>query len=106
MEVPRLGVQLELLPPACTAARATLDLSRVCDLHHSSRQRRIVNPLSKGRDRTRNLIVPSRIRQPLRYDFNIRKKKYYNKKKKKKKKKKKMISRNYEILKWIWIKIF
>ena len=25
-------------------------------------QRRIVNPLSKGRDRTRNLMVPSRIR--------------------------------------------
>ena len=24
--------------------------------------RRIVNPLSKGRDRTRNLVVPSRIR--------------------------------------------
>ena len=24
--------------------------------HHSSRQRRIVNPLSKGRDRTRNLM--------------------------------------------------
>ena len=36
--------------------------SRVCNLHRSSRQRRIVNPLSKGRDRTRNLMVPSRIR--------------------------------------------
>ena len=32
------------------------------NLHHSSRQRRIVNPLSKGRDRTCNLMVPSRIR--------------------------------------------
>ena len=32
------------------------------NLHHSSRQRRIVNPLSKGRDRTRDLMVPSRIR--------------------------------------------
>jgi len=27
-------------------------------------------PLSKGRDRTRNLIVPSRIRSPLRHDRN------------------------------------
>ena len=35
---------------------------RVCNLHHSSRQRRIVNPLSKGRDRTCNLMVPSLIR--------------------------------------------
>ena len=43
-------------------ATATRDPSRVCNLHHSSRQRRIVNPLSKGRDRTRNLMVPSRIR--------------------------------------------
>ena len=32
------------------------------NLHHSSQQRRIVNPLSKGRDRTRNLMVLSRIR--------------------------------------------
>ena len=43
-------------------ATATQDPSRVCDLHNSSQQRRILNPLSKGRDRTRNLMVPSRIR--------------------------------------------
>ena len=35
------------------------DLSPVCDLYHSSRQRWILNPLSKGRDLTRNLMVPS-----------------------------------------------
>ena len=29
---------------------------------HSSRQRRIVNPLSKARDLTRNLMVPSQLR--------------------------------------------
>src|SRR5512134_854213 len=57
MEVPRLGVESELQPPAYARATATRDPSRVCNLHHSSRQRRIVNPLSKGRDRTRNLIV-------------------------------------------------
>ena len=62
MEVPRLGVEQELQPPAYARATATRDPSRVCNLHHSSRQRRIANPLSKGRDRTCNLMVPSRIR--------------------------------------------
>ena len=33
--------------------------NHVCDLHHSSRQRQILNPLSKARDQTRNLMVPS-----------------------------------------------
>ena len=32
------------------------------DLHQSSRQRQILNPLSEARDRTRNLMVPSWIR--------------------------------------------
>ena len=59
MELPRLGVSLELLPPAYTRATATPDLSRVCNLHRSSRQRRILNPRSKARDRTR--MVPSRM---------------------------------------------
>ena len=38
MEVPRLGVQSELQRPAYTRATATSDLSRVCDLHHSSQK--------------------------------------------------------------------
>ena len=38
------------------------DPSHICDLHHSSRQRLILNPLSEARDQTHNLIVPSRIR--------------------------------------------
>ena len=29
------------------------------DLHHSSRQRRILNPLGEARDQTHNLMVPS-----------------------------------------------
>ena len=45
-----------------TTATATLDPSRIFDLHHSSRQCQILNPLSKARDRTRNLLVPSQIR--------------------------------------------
>ena len=43
MEIPRLGVELELQPPAYARATATRDPSRVCDLHHSSRQRRILH---------------------------------------------------------------
>ena len=58
-EVPRLGVELELQLPAYTTATATRDLSHVCDLHHSSQQRRILNPLSEARDRTRNLMDTS-----------------------------------------------
>ena len=42
-------------------ATATPDLSCVCDLHHSSWQCWILNPLSKARDRTCNPMVPSRI---------------------------------------------
>ena len=44
MEVPRLGVELELLPLAYARATAMRDLSHVCDLHHSSRQDQIFNP--------------------------------------------------------------
>ena len=52
MDVPRLGVQSELYLPDYATATATLDLSCVCDPHHSSRQCWILNPLSKSRDRT------------------------------------------------------
>ena len=59
MEVPGLGVESEL--PAYAPVTATWDLSWVCDLHHSSRQCWILNPLSEARDRTCNVTVPSRI---------------------------------------------
>ena len=62
VEVPRLGVESELQPPAYATATATRDLSCICDLHHSSRQHGILNLLSKARDRTCNLMVPSWIR--------------------------------------------
>ena len=39
-----------------------LDPSRICNLHHSSQQRWILNPLIKAKDRTRNLMVPSQLR--------------------------------------------
>ena len=49
-EVPRQGVQLELQLPAYTTATATPDPSRICDLHRSSGQHRVLNPLSEARD--------------------------------------------------------
>ena len=52
MEVPRLGVQMELQLLAYTTATATQNLSCVCDLHHSSQQCWILNHLGKARDRT------------------------------------------------------
>ena len=61
MEVHRLGVELELQLLACIIATATLDLSCICDLHHSSWQCWILNPLSKARDQTLILMDPSRV---------------------------------------------
>ena len=56
MEIPRLGVELELQLPAYRTTTATPDLSRVYNLHHSSRQHQIPNSLSKARDWTRVLL--------------------------------------------------
>ena len=61
MEIPRLGVELELQLPAYTTATEMPDLSHVCDLHHSSQQHQILNPLGEARDRTHNLTVPSQM---------------------------------------------
>ena len=52
MEVPRLGVESELLLPAYITATATWDPSCIVNLHHSSRQRWIPDPLIKARDWT------------------------------------------------------
>ena len=61
MEVPRLVVQSELQLPAYTTATAVWDPSRICNLHHGSQQCRILNPLSKAGDRTRNLMDSGRV---------------------------------------------
>ena len=52
MEVPRLGVQSESKLLAYTTAITMWDLRQVWDLHHSSQQRQILNPLSGARDWT------------------------------------------------------
>ena len=61
MEVPSLEVELELQLPAYATATAMWDLSHVCDLQHSSGQRRILNPLSKASDGTHVLMDASRV---------------------------------------------
>ena len=61
VEVPRLGGESELQPPAYAIATAMPDLSHVCDLHYGSWQCRILNPLSQARDGNQNLMAPSRI---------------------------------------------
>ena len=61
MEIPRLGVESELHLPAYTTATATPDPHRVCDLHHSSQQDWILNPLSWAGDQTSVLMDASQI---------------------------------------------
>ena len=56
LEVPGLGVELELQLPAYARATATEDPSCVCDLHHGSQQCWLLNPQSKARDRTHILM--------------------------------------------------
>ena len=63
MEVPRLRIESELLllAYATATATATLDMRCVCDLHPSSCQGLILNPLSKARDQTHVLVDTSRV---------------------------------------------
>lgn len=57
MEFPRLGAKSELRLPALATATGTL--SHVCDLHRSSPQRPIPDPLSEARHCTGILVDTS-----------------------------------------------
>ena len=61
MEVSRLGVESELELPAY-ATGTIQHPDQVCNLHHSSWQRWILNPLSGARNRTRIVMDTSWIR--------------------------------------------
>jgi len=63
MEVPRLGVELELQRLPYTTATATQDPYCLCSLHHSSWECWILNPLSKVRDQTCTLMDLFLLRQ-------------------------------------------
>jgi len=52
--------RIELQLPAYIAT-AVQDPSCVCDLHHSSQQHQILNPLNEARDRTCVLMDASQI---------------------------------------------
>ena len=77
VEVPRLGVKSELQLPAYTTATAMQNLSRICDLYHSSRQHQILNPLSKASDPTHILMDPSWVCWPLSHEGNFLKVKLF-----------------------------
>ena len=57
MEVPGLGIKLELQLLAYATATATRDPSRICDLH----QHQILNPLREAQGRTSNITVTSSV---------------------------------------------
>ena len=60
IEVPWwLGVESELQLWAYTTATGMQDPSHICDLHHSSQQGQILNPLSKARSHTGILMGTS-----------------------------------------------
>ena len=69
-EVPRLGVESELQPLAYATATATPDPRLTCDLHHSSWQRQILNPLSEARDETCFLMDTSQVLNSLSHNGN------------------------------------
>ena len=70
MKIPRPGVESVLQLLAYTTAPAPLDQSRVSDLHHSSQQHQIRNPLGKTRDQTRILMDTSRVLNLQRHNGN------------------------------------
>ena len=70
MEVSSLGFKLELQLPVTATATAMRDPSCLYDLHHSSRQCPIRNPLIEARDRTCSLRDTSQILSPLSCSWN------------------------------------
>ena len=61
MEVPRLGVKLELHLPVYTTVTATPALRRIYDLRRSLWQCWILNPLSEAKNQTRILKDTSHV---------------------------------------------
>ena len=66
----RIGVKSEPQMPAHAIAKATPDLSHICNLHHSSWQHQILNPLRETRDGTHILMRTSQGLNPLSHNGN------------------------------------
>ena len=62
VEVPRIAVNRAVAAGLHHSRIATLDRSHGCDLHHSSWQCWILDPLSEARDQTRVLTDTSWVR--------------------------------------------
>ena len=73
MEIPGLGVKLELQLPACATTTAMRDLTFVCNPRHSLWQHLILNPLSEARDQTLILMATSWVLNPLSHNGNFEK---------------------------------
>ena len=65
MDSLRLGTESELQLLAYITAIAMQDLSCICDIHHSSWQHQILNPLSDARDQICILMNTSWVHNPL-----------------------------------------
>ena len=70
VEVPRLGVQSKWQLLAYATATAMRDPSCVCNIHHSSWQHWVLNPLSEARDRTSTLMDTSWVLNLLSHNGN------------------------------------
>ena len=62
--------QIRTTATTYTTPTATWDVDCVCDLHHSSQQRWILNTLSEARDQTWVLMDTSRVCYPLSHSGN------------------------------------
>ena len=73
MEVPRLGAEpeLQLQLPVYITATAMLDPSCICNLHHSSRQSQILNPLSNVRDQNCILTETTSVSYPAESQWEL-----------------------------------
>ena len=70
MEVPRLGVKLELQLPVYTTATAMPDPSHIFDLGRSLWQHWVLNPLVEAKDRTHILMDTGQVLNPLSHNGN------------------------------------
>ena len=70
MEVTRLGVELELQLPASARGTATPDLSCICNLHHSSRQHRILNWARPGIEPATSWLLVGFVSAAPRWEFS------------------------------------